>query len=97
MSETKFTPGPWVADMRGNQSPASIDSIERFGIAAVGEPGQLSEEDRANARLITAAPELFEACSEALDFIKQIDEFRLDKLRVLKALTAALSKARGEQ
>ncbi|MGE4564206.1 MAG: hypothetical protein AB7F32_05000 [Victivallaceae bacterium] len=81
MSETKFTPGPWEADCRlgvfvirpeGDSlrclSGASNDSIVYQ--EGRGMPNSnyryLTEEQEANARLMAAAPEMYEALSEAI-------------------------------
>ena len=67
MNTSKYTPGPWVVndlyadtEIRGPQnSGAMICVMSPWGIAA-DEPSP----QRANARLIAAAPELLEALRE---------------------------------
>ena len=66
----KHTPGPWetvpLYDDPLNEAENENMRIEEAGgvhrgICRVWYPGFVTEEDRANARLIAAAPEMFEA------------------------------------
>lgn len=87
MSETKWTPGPW----NGRDIKVSDQDAAGISICFTYPP---REEYRANARLIAAAPELYEAL--------QVAELALRErgLRVLgeyKQIESALAKARGEQ
>ena len=109
MSEAKFTPGPWIVDSKwpAHRSHHCIS-------AAVGQPrehramaqvvtnidGEPYSEGMANARLISAAPDLYEALENAVFQI----EYPHDKFKetgtgnhALTAARAALAKARGEQ
>ncbi len=63
--KTQHTPGPWELEFTldggifikaGTKYIASIES----------ETGKPTEEDKANARLLKAAPELLETCKELL-------------------------------
>ena len=85
MSEAKFTPGPWIVDSKwpAHRSHHCIS-------AAVGQPrehramaqvvttvdGEPYPEGMANARLISAAPEMFEATAP-LDHIGIDEELAL--------------------
>jgi hypothetical protein len=69
MEKTKHTPGPWDRQNKGNVIGPSARHEVVAGINKDGSkylpticrmPG-LSDEDYANARLITAAPDLLEA------------------------------------
>ena len=64
MTDTKHTLGPWEYD--GHRKIISIHRSKKYQqIAEVGTPGiSLALIDGANARLITAAPELLEALKE---------------------------------
>jgi hypothetical protein len=55
---SKHTPGPWTQDKYGDVTDASGQTIRVEGVALTGRS---TEESRANARLIAAAPELLEA------------------------------------
>lgn len=109
MSGAAFTPGPWhygdedesvvgvhyVDVHAGEYCTASYRctaSVE--GPFVDGEFGPLDEETRANARLIAAAPELYEAL-EAL--VKEANGFELWQrpYGTLEPAMAALAKARG--
>ena len=107
MSEPKFTPGPWSI----NEWPQAISDI---AIGAVGTPliakvplrDVSINEQKANAHLIAAAPELY----EALEKIRHWGEsqhkaqskgghatFDMMMLREqIDTAKAALEKARGE-
>lgn len=66
----KHTPGPWVLNGGYHPAYASISiSAGKRGICAIASsikrPG---EESMANARLITAAPEMLELLAEYLAF-----------------------------
>ena len=92
----RHTPGPWefVFDVAytSGQHPepdyeyARISSDKRFNIAKIYPD---SEEWRANARLIAAAPDLLAACKVALNAINLNDE----TLTAREHLQAAIAKA----
>ena len=76
MSEPKFTPGPWYLDYEDEIMDISIwskgkkdENGEDTIIMNIGEVcmvcGDISEEDIANANLISAAPDMYEALKEA--------------------------------
>ncbi len=86
MSDTKFTPGPWhVAN--GVQIRSQQDQIAKVWMMRNGE-------GNANARLIAAAPELYEALHGTLDWLASYPGFGSEQAW-LKA-HAALAKARGQ-
>ncbi len=109
MSDTKFTPGPWVAmngrsDIFGPLGGDSgdgwkADDTDGWKVAEVGsymtlsegQDTELGEECRqANARLIAAAPELYEALASIENDDGSIPQAIWDMRN------AALAKARGE-
>lgn len=83
MSETRFTPGPWEA--RGlsiwqpGKTALSIASVTQHQPAA-----------KANAHLISAAPDLYDSLAQLLDDPDNETENRAFARRML-------AKARGEQ
>ncbi len=90
----KHTPGPWNVQ-RENGSPTTGQWM-----ISGGNPGYLAEvrdlgvgEVKANAFLISAAPELLEALIEAMDLIDDICALEGDSTRKARA---AIAKARGE-
>lgn len=101
MSKTKWTPGPWnVADLNGMVSRGSAITGWRGMIAKcdVGDYANSVEQGRANACLIAAAPDLYEALGLAFDDLNDAGFEALDELqqKVYIAASAALKKARGE-
>jgi|SRR5699024_4431295 len=109
MSETKFTPGPWRLS---SQSPRIIqkdcrDTGSDHGFLIASSMGRddsgfyaSESEADANAHLIAAAPELFEAL-DTLVSVVGLTAFKYAEQRaVLQEAAdqsiAALAKARGE-
>lgn len=95
MSDTKFTPGPWVVTFRRDGSAC----ISMGGL----EPGQQHKQfdlllrkgesnDEADAALIAAAPDMFAALEMLVDY----DKHDGGLASVLNAAAAALRKARGQ-
>jgi len=91
MSDAKFTKGPWMAwQPRGDESvPVRTDGL---GITiAYAHQGAITNA-RANAHLIAAAPELYDACCEALIMLKHLNVTG----SLIDQVDSALAKARGE-
>lgn len=96
MSETKFTPGPW--DKFDLIVGRMIDNRHRYtSIASIyeSEPGY-DGEDRANANLIAAAPDLYEALADCIDII-ETEAAQFYHCPAVDAAKQALAKARGEK
>ena len=99
--ETKWTPGPWNL---GNSYGAMYDVVSKkeHGICStggftsnIGDIDAIIAENKANAILIAAAPELYAALDELLnDLGNRIVGF--DDRRAVRKAEEALSKARGE-
>lgn len=92
MSDTKWTPGPWVVvdgSLTGNISVNSVDG-DYYVATTHGWAGIDSDDDTcaANSHLIAAAPELYEALHNAV--ASGLPEV------VRQEAVAALRKARGE-
>ena len=101
---TPHTPAPWKADIENSAEGLNITDDEGRRIAhtaTIRNPDYtplISEEAKANARLIAAAPELLEALKELTDLLQSpsgagtMSEIRDSANRA----RAALAKAEGE-
>ncbi|MBR8343044.1 hypothetical protein KDX40_04740 [Burkholderia ambifaria] len=71
MSDSKFTPGPWVVEKLGVGDPYLVHDGSQYKAAvAVTATGNFGcDKSIANARLIAAAPELLEACKAFADYM----------------------------
>lgn len=77
MSTTKFTEGPWYWWDEKTDRPKNYDLAILFGgdseriLTMYGEKGDRAlgktERDRANARLIAVAPDMFKVCSDLVE------------------------------
>lgn len=105
MTEFKGTPGPWQNDphIGATFGPNGLPIMTAGG----GCPGPEGDEGRANARLISAAPELLAACQLMLPLLEHAEKCersaddgfgsRLRKLRRnLDQVRAAIAKALGK-
>lgn len=95
MAKTKFTPGPWsiFGPLSDKYDPAYRVSAERTLSLTVSAcpDGFVQGENKANAHLIAAAPELYEALELLLSAQGQMEE------KAIKMAKVALAKARGEE
>ena len=97
MSNTKHTPGPWTkCFLNGHWHIARKDGrVEIAKVAAYKN----REQSTANARLIAAAPELLEACHNALAWLGEKPEPNDDRPHsnsvraLIDQLEAAIAKA----
>lgn len=112
MSEPKFTPGPWYIGTPPPNNEQTIGTKDGMMVAVATTGVNMVGATLANANLIAAAPELYEALEEcAIDLKGWIlgrypeeslkypsikKDFELDISIVDKAF-AALAKARGER
>jgi hypothetical protein len=97
MSETKFTPGPWTWDFdRDDEQNAIVwlESDDNMRVCFLAHCAKVSE-THANAALIAAAPDLYEALAAIVDHETNKRDFFTWGKKV-DAATAALKKARGE-
>jgi hypothetical protein len=109
-----FTPGPWAhregGSYCGDTGRYEILSDDDGWVVAstIGDVSDLYPQEEANARLMAAAPELFEAlddilihCLADIEAEEQRDEPNERALAVYRArrdrANVALAKARGEQ
>jgi hypothetical protein len=107
MSETKWTPGPWTVHDHSRDEGVLYVEARSDGVASVFTYDPPDERDRANARLIAHAPDLYDALN-ALRGEAGALLFEEDGIRSLVGLTnmscfkrrlaeadASLAKARG--
>lgn len=97
----KHTPGPWAVLPQNLAGPMIVHEFETGKqmnptgyrlIAHMLQRGNSLEADKANARLIAAAPDLLAACNEAFDFLGGVDgasEIRSVLLTAIAKATAA--------
>lgn len=98
---TEHTAGPWHLEWNADDhSGIFIHAGHNTYVASVypaDEELGFTDENEANARLIAAAPELLEACYQALDHIGSEQEGDEEaEARVFAFLEAAIAKARGQ-
>jgi len=96
---TKHTPGPWnaVGTWVENQNEDFIDVyICTCDSEIIGQSylGRSDAEDRANARLIAAAPDLLEACQGAAHILQYCPD---KQEKAVALLLAAIAKAKGDR
>jgi hypothetical protein len=110
MGAPHFTSGPWFAERREHCSVVRQSAVRDSYSSRVAECPQWSpaphpqptpDEAFANARLIAAAPELYEAVRLFVEEYDQNDDssgvgMMIAYNRALEAAKAALAKARGE-
>ena len=102
MSDTQYTPGPWVVADDGDGLIYVLTEDEGL-VADAHDPSFIDDEvAKANARLIAAAPELVEALEKMTAHYVALVEcgdcgfWDANKEPEVIAARAALSKARGE-
>jgi hypothetical protein len=89
---SKPTPGPWSIEDAFDIIAADGYNLVSVADASIDEGGRPSE-DKANARLIAAAPEML----EALEFVETMLILKDAKAPdTLKVVRAAIAKAKGE-
>lgn len=94
MNEPKFTPGPW--SLLFNDKTKVV--LEQQGVAVFVADTyacftKSEEEQKANAALIAAAPEMYEGLKEIRDVMEKDGRF----CRTVEAIDKLLKKARGEE
>ena len=102
MSKTNFTPGPWRIGKVGSvvsdhpvPEVGGTDHVDYYGGHCICE-----SVSAANAHLIAAAPELYEACDDCLHALRtltiqgELPDRLIDDLQ--KHLSAAIDKADGK-
>jgi hypothetical protein len=100
MSAPAFTTGPWMVD-----GGIDVHEAAEGGVCKIAQCGHLTSyrrgreitlaEVEANARLIAAAPDLYEALAQLLDDLDALAPTR-PCTQAIEGAQAALAKARGE-
>lgn len=103
MTEPKFTPAPWMLDEDGEVLDCNNDSIALLEIDDFD--AEIEQELKANANLIAAAPDLYDALVLCTDLFAAYARHHLEKGDELKCSVnknmadkcrSVLAKARGE-
>jgi len=108
VSDPKHTPGPWnvkngqiyedvdgqpwVAGIFGPKGP-SIAHVQSYPQGVDGDWIYSNEQAMADAALIASAPDLLSACELAAKYWD--GEYNHDQSHVVRALSAAIAKAKG--
>ena len=96
-AETKWTPGPWHVLKARGYAHGPVDKNNAPVVTWTGMARPRQEDGMANAHLIAAAPELYEALEEALETIHAlIDEGYMAYIHQRERIEYAMAKARGE-
>ena len=92
---SKHTPGPWYA---GTKSVTASETENRLGLD-VRIFGGNRDDNKANARLIAAAPEMYETLKALVQELSENDEDGLiehtDQMINARAVIAKIAKAQG--
>lgn len=96
-NEAKWTPGPWEYQEGGSRILDSGKGSSQVLVAIIAKKNR-KDEGRHNARLIAAAPELYDELCKARHTIQAlIDDGYMGYVDFRSSIDAALAKARGEQ
>ncbi len=87
------TPAPWHLS---NARSTKVDLIDNAKNEAVGEIIWVDTRNPADAKLIAAAPDLLEACIEALNLFDNYPDC-YEAIGTLELLQAAITKATRKQ
>ena len=114
MTEPKFTPGPWeISDLRESKNPLElleICALKGDELVCVGRvdkrvsKNKLDQEDEANARLIAAAPDMYDELKRARDVMQRLNTlnslaFSLASIKesYISEISALLEQINGEE
>ena len=103
MSESKHTRGPWEAHTAGSTQSLTVSTVERdkYGrrVLAIAKMADYRGPERANAALVAAAPEMYEALHDLLltDLVGNSSQAAADEYEERRhRARAALAKADGK-
>jgi hypothetical protein len=94
---SKHTPGPWETDDHETHWSIMAGDQHVADVRAFNSPVTTFAEGDANARLITAAPNLLAACERALAWLEpfQDEEVCPERLALVECLQTAILKTEG--
>jgi len=93
--KAKHTPGPWIINDNAVFSPSKTICFLPAQLVDVPAQRKEIEQQEANALLIAVAPDLLEACKEALTFIEAYEHTHGREFRSGIVLRQAVKKAKG--
>jgi len=102
LAETNHTPGPWkYRDEQGREEvwigvPGQAIGMKVIATVQYGFTPPANLEQQANARLIAAAPELYQICREVLDWVHGARPGRCVTDDMTQRLFTAIAKAEGK-
>jgi len=95
MTTTQHTPGPWNYDEYNGSLWITDDSGIGTIAQLIPEPNKgIWDEDKANARLIAAAPELLAALQSLIQYLPEEDIYYEDA-SAYRQISAAVERAEG--
>ena len=93
---TEHTPGPWIINLRGvNDHIGAIGPIFGYNYDSL-ELDPDNPRDMADARLVSAAPDLLAACEDALEGFRHVPMSLEGTHEAVLTLRAAVAKATGK-
>lgn len=92
----KHTPGPWFVDQYEDEESRHVITSKPDHLYVAYTIGGLGKEQEANASLISAAPDLLEACKRLLDAFYE-DPLENDTASAVELAYDAIAKATGEE
>ncbi len=102
MADARFTKGPWRLSDSGDNTWTVCEPDKPFRhshFATVSVGNMWGDEGKANARIIAAAPDLYEALCGMLEYTADLNPaqgYPETDHEAVNAARAALAKARGE-
>lgn len=99
-SLVSHTPGPWNIDEGSNYlAESDLGKFKVYGgdlelvvAQTIGDVPELARQEEANAHLISASPDLLEACKE---FVRKVECGDARSKRSYAQMKAAIAKAEG--
>ncbi len=88
-----FTPAPWwIHEYKDDEGRTVVLTGECADMGIITIEGYDEEMEKANAKLIAAAPDLYEACKE---FVRKCENGQAKSVRSYAQMKAAIEKVEG--